>query len=261
MSDEIMDVSAESSPAAAEPIADPSQATTQPAPAPVQPKGFHEHPDWQSMVRSRREDRQAMEAMRRELAEFKQARQQSPDAPLSQEETQAIQVLKKLMARDPELAAALGLAKQLPQFQQRFQGMDQLQAQAARAHTHAAKSAIKELAATAGLKTDDESMDILVPMVAGAAARMPDGNERYSNGDLSVFSEAFNKIKPWLENLRKPADAAVAQTKFKTKTLPPAPRGSAAGSPAPVKATAENAREVEADMHRRAKDMLAGLQG
>jgi hypothetical protein len=259
MSDE-MEVSADSSSAQpTEPAAEPSQATTQPAPAQAQPKGFHEHPDWQRMVRSRHEDRQAMQALQREIQSLRQAGQQSNDQPLTQEETQALTVLKRLMARDPDLAAALGVAKQLPQFQQRFQGIDQIQAQAARAHVSAAKATVKELAANAGFKTDDASMNVLLPAVVAAAQRLENGNERYGQGDFSVFEEALNSIKPWFDELRKPAEQTVAQTKNKVRNLPPAPRGGAPGAPAPAKLVPGKEREFESGMHKRAKDMLSGL--
>jgi hypothetical protein len=259
MSDE-MDVSADSSPAQpTEPAAEPSQATTQPVPAQAQPKGFHEHPDWQRMVRSRHEDRQAMQALQRELQTLRQSGQQSTDQPLTQEETQALGVLKRLMARDPDLAAALGVAKQFPQVQQRLQGYDQMQAQAARAHNNAARSSIKELAAAEGLPTDDANLKHIVRLVAGAAMELENGNERYAGGDLSVWEEAFNQVKPWFAGLRKPAEASVAQTKNKVRNLPPAPRGGAPGAPAPAKLVPGKEREFESGMHKRAKDMLSGL--
>ncbi len=148
-----------------------------------------------------------------------QTQSQAPDAPLTQEEQAAVTALKRLMARDPELKTALMAGQQLPQFQQRFQGIDQMQAQAAQAHNHAARSSIKEMAAAEGLPTDDASLRNITRLVAGEAMSLENGNERYSQGDLSVLEEAFNNIKVFLTNMRKPAEQSLMQTKNKLKQL------------------------------------------
>src|SRR5262245_22878018 len=149
----------------------PSQATTQPAAPDQQPAGFHQHPDWQRMVASRREDRAMIQTLRGEIQRLTQTVQQrqaqSPDAPLTQEEQAAITTLKRLMARDPELAAALGVSKQMPQFQTRMQAFDQSEARAAQAHIAASKSFVKDLAAEYGLSTDDASLKHIMRLVAG----------------------------------------------------------------------------------------------
>jgi hypothetical protein len=262
MSDEMnVDVSADSS--SAQSGADPSQATSQSASqAPAQqPKGFHEHPDWQRMVASRREDRALVSQLQQKIAAFERSQQAQPGSQqtYSPEELQAINALKRLLAGDPELKAVLDLAKKSPQFEQRFQGMDQFQAQAARAHTSAARSHIKELAAAENLPTDDASLRHIVRLVAGEAMQLDNGNERYASGDMSVLEEAFQSIKPWLSGLRKPAEQTVAQTKNKLKQLPPPMRGSTAGEPAPKKLEQGKEREFEADMHKRAKERLSQL--
>lgn len=253
--------SAESSPATPSPEVEstPSQGALDPAQAP-QMKGFHEHPDWQRMVKSRQEDRAAMQQMQSRIMAFEKAQQQAqqrPDAPLSQEESAALQTLKKLMLRDPEMAAALGLAKRSGEFDQRFQAYDRSQSAAAMAHQNAAKSYIKELASSNNLAVDDKFLNTyLIPMVAKAAMGLENGDARFQSGDMSVLDEAFKDVMGFISHLRKPAEQQIAQTKAKLRTLPQVARGAAAGQPAMPKAEAGKEREFEAALHAKAKAML-----
>jgi len=260
MPDEVMDAQVDSSPTTTtEPADSTSQATTTPA-QPAQPAEppFHQHPRFRELTTANRE-------MKQQIAQLMQAQQRSQQQgqPMAPEEAQQYQqaaaALKRLISQDPELAGILRLAKEAPQYQQRAQAMDQMQAAQARAHTTSARSAIKELAAADGLPTDDASMRHIVRLVAGEAMSLEQGNERYSSGDLSVLEEAFNAIKPWLSAMRKPAEASVAQTKNKMKQLPPPARGGVAGQPAPAKLVPGKEREFEANLHKTAKERLAQL--
>lgn len=257
MSDEVMDVSADSSSASVE-TADPSQATTQPAQPAVQPKGFHEHPDWQRMVASRREDRATIQQLQQTLQAMQQQMRQpqSQDGPLTQEEQQAIAVLKKLMGRDPELAAALMASKRLPQYDKQFEGVTLMQQQAAQAHYHASRAAIREMAKTEGLPTDDKSLVNIVRLVAGAAMAMENGEERFKSGDMNILQEAFDSIKDFLGAMRKPAQDSLVSTKNKVKQLPKPPVGGAAGAPAMPKPQPGKEREYEQSLHSMARKML-----
>jgi len=258
MSGEIVDAAADSSTATTD-NAETSQATSQPA-QPAQPAEppFHQHPRFRELTTSNRELKQQIAQLTQRMQHTQQ--QGQPMAPEeAQQYQQAAAALKRLIAQDPELAGILRLAKDAPQYQQRFQGIDAMQAQAARAHTTSARSAIKELASADGLPTDDASMRHIVRLVAGEAMSLEQGNERYSSGDLSVLEEAFNAIKPWLSAMRKPAEASVAQTKNKMKQLPPPARGGVAGQPAPAKLVPGKEREFEANLHKTAKERLAQL--
>jgi hypothetical protein len=260
MPDEVMDAQVDSSTTDTT-----TDAATAPAPStqvapPVDSRPFHEHPRFRELTTANREMKAQIAALTQRMQQTQQ--QGQPMAPEeAQQYQQAAAALKRLIGNDPELRGIFDLLKQAPQFQQRFQGIDAMQAQAARAHTNAARSAIKELAAADGLPTDDASLRHIVRLVAGEAMSLEQGNERYSSGDLSVLEEAFTAIKPWLSAMRKPAEATVAQTKNKTKGLPPAPRGGVAGQPAPAKLEPGKERAYEADMHSRARKMLESLQG
>jgi len=262
MFDETTDVSADSSSASPDGSdATTSQATEQPAGA--QPKGFHEHPDWQRMVASRREDRVMIQRLQGEIQRLGQATQRasSGEQPLTQEEQNAISVLEKLIGRSPKLAAMLKMAEQAPQFQTKLQGFEQSEARAARAQTMAARGSIKDMATEYGLPTDDASLKHIVRLVAGAAMEMPEGNERYASGDLDILREAFEQVKPWLAAMRKPAEQATATTKTKTKGLPPRPgAGAAPGPAAPMeRKKGEDDRAFETRMHATARDRLNAL--
>ena len=259
MSSEIVDAAADSSSAqTTEPEVTTDQAPTQPVQTPEPP--FHQHPRFRELTTANREMKQQI-AQLMERDRQRQLQQSQPGQPvLNDQEREAITVLKKLMQSDPELAAALGVAKQMPQFQQRFQGMDQMQARAAQVHNQAARSTIKELAAAEGLDTSDASLKHIVRLVAGAAMDLENGNERYASGDLSVLEEAFDLIKKgWLSNLRKPAEQTLTQTKNKLRTLPPPARGTAPGEPAAPKLEPGKERVFEQGLHARAKKMLSEL--
>lgn len=268
MPDDIIDETADSSPASdASASADSSQATTQPAnPADQQqqqqqqPRGFHEHPDWQRMVRSRHEDRALITALQRELQGIRQQGQPNGQQYMSPEERQkydeAAAALEKVLAHNPKLARLLKMAEQAPEYERRFQAQDQSEARAARAQMTAATNHIKDLAAQSGLATDAANLRHVVRLVAGEAMGMEGGHARYNSGDLSLLTEAFEAVKPWFSQLRKPADQALAQTKTKTKQLPPPMRGAPAGAPAVKPPQPGKEREYERDMHKRALNML-----
>ena len=258
------DVSADSSSATSTTdggAAPTSQATEQPAGA--QPKGFHEHPDWQRMVTSRREDRAVIQRLQGEIQRLSAATQRasSGEQPLTQEEQAALSVLERLAARSPKLAAAMRLAEQAPNITKGMEGFQQSEARAARAQTMAARGSIKDMATEYGLPTDDASLKHIVRLVAGAAMEMPEGNERYAGGDLDILREAFEQVKPWLTAMRKPAEQAAAQTKTKTKGLPPRPGAGAAPGPAApmVRKQGEDDRAYETRMHATARDRLNAL--
>jgi hypothetical protein len=213
------------------------------------------------MVASRREDRAALGQMRQRLEAYEKSQTNQPGSQqvYTPEELQAISAIKRLMAGDPELKAMLDLGKKGPQFEQRFQSLDQIEARAAHVHQTAAVSSIKELAGAAGFPVDDNNLRHIVRLVAGEAMSLENGNERYAKGDPSLFQEAFRNITPWLSALRKPAEQSVTATKNKMKQLPPPMRGSVAGQPAakPIKEGEE--RQAEQDMHKRARERLSQL--
>jgi hypothetical protein len=252
--------SADSSSATTEPAADSSQATTQPAQQTQTPEPpFHQHPRFRELTSQNRELKQQIAQLSQAMQRFQQTQAQ-PGQPRSPEEQwqrqQAIQALKQLLGEDPELKNILELAKQKDQFQQQFQGIGQMQQQAAQAHNHAARAAIKELAAADNLPTDDASMRQIVRLVAGEAMSLENGDERYKSGDMGVLSEAYENIKPWLASLRKPAEQSLVQTKNKLKQLPKPAQGSAPGQPAMPKMQPGKEREYEQSLHGLARKML-----
>lgn len=230
-----------------------------------QPRGFHEHPDWQRMVASRREDRALIGQLTQRLQQIEGRQQQSGQQPLTPEEQQQFQVaataLRRLLASDPELARLLQLAKGAPEIDKRLQGIDVMQQQAARAHIDHARSVVKDMAAADGLPVDNASLKRIVQLVAAEAQTLENGNDRFSSGDMTVLAEAFNNIKPWLAGLRKPAEQNVAATKNKVRGLPPTPArgGQPAGKAVPPQV--KDPRQREQQMHADARARLAELLG
>lgn len=247
---------------------DSSQATTQPAP--VDPNAgvpFHQHPRWIQRERQWQTERtqlgNALQNMQQQIRDLTNKSQSGPG--LSGDEAkqyaEAAAILKKVIATDPELAQIMGLPRTVQELAQNSQGVKQLQEASVRAHHAQATARLEAMAAKEGLKTDPDSMEAIVHLVAGRAMRLENGGERYSQGDFSVLAEAFEQVKQLLGGLKKDPSAIVAN-KNKLKKLPtPMKSGAPAGTPAPAKPEPGKLREFEADMHTRARKMLAELEG
>lgn len=241
---------------------DPAQQQQQ---APQVP--FHQHPRFREITSQNRELRNTVQQLTQRLNQIEQRTQNQGGASQQdqREYLEAAQALRKVMQADPELASMLELTKRFPQLQQGVQGVQELQAQAARARLNEARSHIENLVKDAKLTIDKNYTPHLIRLIAGAAMQLPDGDERYRAGDLSVLTEAFEQIKPFLNALRTPATVATAQTKNQMKQIPPRPAGGTAGQPAPAKLKADasttDVRQFEANMHDRGKAMLREMFG
>jgi hypothetical protein len=169
---------------------------------------------------------------------------------------EAAAALKRIFAADPELAALFEARKHLPSLAQGYQSVQQLTQAQARAQQSQARNHIEQLVKTAGIEVDKKHLPHVVRLVAGAAMGLPEGNERYDRGDLSVLDEAFTEVKEFIEAFRKGGTAQVVQTKDKLKKMPPAPRGGPAGTEAPKPIEPGQERAALADMHKRGLALL-----
>lgn len=261
-------ISAESS-TASDSSADTSQATVQPAQTQQQTQDqlpFHTHPRFKELTSSNRDLKGTVAQLQRTISDLQRAQMQSRsgDGMNDDERRQygeAAAALRKVLSADPELARLLEISKQFPQVAQGVQGIEQLQQAAAKQHNQAARSYIRDLATAAKLATDDASLKHVSRLVAGAAMELENGQQRYGEGDFGVLDEAFKAVLPFLDGLRKGASTATAQTKDKVRSLPPAPRGGAAGDAAPAKLVPGKEREYETSLHQTATRMLKGIVG
>lgn len=265
MEDFANDVAAESSPAGSQ--SEPSsQGTSTPDPAQAgaqqQQQPFHTHPRFRALIEENRGLKATVGSLNQRLGQLESlsARAQAQGGMTQEEAAQyreAATALKKIIQNDPELAQLLQLREHLPQLRQGYESVQQLGRAQAQAQMTSARNHIRDMAAKEGLPTDQKYLTHLVRLVAAEAMQLPDGNERYDRGDMSVLEEAFASIKgSFLGTLRREATAGVAQTKDKLKKMPPAPRGGAAGPEAPKAPAAGEERKFTSDMHKRGLALL-----
>ena len=248
----------------------PSGTPAPTGPAPSQPEGvaapesfpFHQHPRFRELIAENRSLKESTQQLSQRLAQLEQlqttARQ---DGGLTADEkrqyAEAATALKRIFAADPELKALFEARTYLPQLAEGYQSVQRLTQAQGQAQMETARGHIAQLAAQEGLPADKKWLTHLTRLVAGAAMGLDNGNERYDRGDLSVLDEAFDAVKgDFLALLRQNAATATAQAKTKLRTLPPAPRGSAAGPEAPPKPEPGKEREFVQGLHKRGLAML-----
>ena len=250
----------ESSPGPGSPTpSGPTPSTSGGAGAPEAQPPFHLHPRFRELTTENRTLKESITALNTRLAQIEQ-RSAQPGT-LSAEERQqyaeAASALKRIFEADPELKQFFGARQYLPQLAEGYRGVQQLTEAQSRAHQNTARSHISQLAAKDGFPSDSKWTAHLVRLVAGAALGMPEGNQRYDSGDLSILDEAYASVKgDFLASLRKEASAQITGTKGKLKTLPPAPAGGAAGPEAPAKPVPGKEREFIQGLHKRGLQML-----
>lgn len=238
----------------------PSTPGTAPAPPPTAPlPPFHTHPRFRELVTENRTMKGTIQELQTRLTQLESTATATGTltAEERQQYTEAATALKRIFAMDPDLKMLLESRDYLPRLAEGYQSVQQLTAAQARNQQTAAKSHIARLAQEEGLPTDPKWVAHLVRLVAGAAMGLPDGDQRYDQGDLSVLDEAFTAVKgDFITALRQAGAASLTQSKGKVKTLPPAPRGTSAGEPAPLKVEPGKAREFARGMHQRGLSLL-----
>jgi hypothetical protein len=257
--------------------ADSSQATTQPAGQPKEQ--YVPLARMQEYVRQVQEARpiiarvpqleaQLKEASDRIAAYEKKAAQGATTPEDDYQMSMAQQALERLLMRDekmlervlmnhPKMAALLKNADQLVAGQGGLQQIQQAQGQAL---LRSAQSHIHGLAKEAGLPQEPGYLQRLVRLVAAEAQQLEGGNQRFSQGDLSVLDEAFQALQGnFLAHTKRAGTAALIATKNATSQLPPAPRGGAAGPPGLPKfdPAKTSVRDRLQQLSRAAGDMLA----
>lgn len=260
--------SAESPPA--ESAGTPSAGTLNAAPAQPTEQQIP-YARFQQIVRENQGFRQNDAQRQQEVAQLRQELQKlqqqaagpARTADERQQRTEAIKALKELMGEDDELKDLPAMRKELLQLKQGYQGVQQItqaqqQAQQRQAFTH-----IEQLAKSASLPTDKANLTRLVRLVAQEAQSIPDAEQRYAQGDLSLFDDAFKAINEgFLGQFRRDAVAPVITAKNRTRQLPPAStRGGPPGAAAPLKLVEGKEREYQRAIHQGADARLRELQG
>jgi len=226
---------------------------------------FHQHPDWQRMVRERNESRTAQDQMRQELQALRQSHQAAQRAgqasQVSPEEQQAIDALSTLLKKSPWGKTLLGLVDAAPHLIKGYQGVQQLTQTQQTGVINSSRREIGTLAQSAGLPHAAGDVDLYEDIVTGIIGRDPEALQRFQQGDTSVVGDAFKKFTDgFAATLRRGPTAALVDTKLKTKQLPPRPAGGAAGPAAPEKLKpGDDPRQFAANMGKRARAMLSEL--
>ena len=256
-------VDTDSSPVSPGAVAETSPASVTPDTAPAsEPQApFHNHPRFRALISENRDLKTAQQQLTQRLAQLEQlqsaANQGSLNADEQRQYAEAATALKRIFAADPELKAFFESRNYLPQLAQGYQSIQHLSRAQGQAQLETSRAHIARLATKEGLPTDTKWLSHLNRLVAGAAMGLENGNERYERGDLSVLDEAFQSVKgDFLTLLRQSAATQTAQTKGKLKTMPPAPRGSAAGLEAPKPIEEGKEREFVQGLHKRGLAML-----
>jgi hypothetical protein len=181
---------------------------------------------------------------------------------LSAEDTRTYQeaatALKQIFSADPELKTLLEMMKngqQLMGTQQTVQSLQQAQLRQMEQH---GVQRILSAADTENLPKDDNFRRVLVKTVEALALTIPQAKERFAQGDLTVLDEAFELAKPFLAQIKREGQTQLLDTKNRTRQLPPAPRGSAAGPPGLPKLDPNNPNAFASALHQAAAKHLGG---
>lgn len=246
MEGEGQDVAVESAPST-DTQETPAQAPSQPAQQPPE-QPFHLHPRFQELIRDRNMSRQTIAQLQQQfeqsqakIAELERKQTQGRTSPEEDEQLrQAGTALERIIMSNPEMLDRLLSAH--PKFKTLSEnadkllasqtGVQQIQQAQGQALMRQAESRIHSLAKEANLPQDPAYLQRLVRLVAAEAQAIEGGNQRFSQGDLSVLDEGFKALlQNFLAHTQRAGTAGLLQTKSRTQSLPPAPRGGAAGPP------------------------------
>ena len=224
---------------------------------------FHQHPDWQRMVRDRNDANARAHQLEQRLRQL-ETTPRTPGTPRTPEEQRAradaLQALNDLVGDDPKWKAVLALAQHGPQIVQGLQGVQNLTRAQQDGLVRGARTELSSLAKEAGLPHTGDALDTIEDIVTGIIGRDPDAMQKFQQGDTSVVSAAFKKLADgFVANLRRSSTATLVDTKNKVRQLPPVSRGGPAGPAAPAKLEPGKEREYEAGLHKSARARLAEL--
>lgn len=225
------------------------QAPIQPVePAPPKEPPFHQHPRFQQLIRDGQMSKQTIAQLQQQVEQYQQKfaelERKANQGRTSPEEDEQLRLagsaLERILMSNPELLDRLLSAH--PKFKTLSENADkllattgqteQMQQAQSQALMRQATGHIHTLAKEAGLPQDPAYLQRLVRLVAAEAQAIEGGNQRFSQGDLSVLDEGFKALQSnFLAHTQRAGTAGLLQTKSRTQSLPPAPRGGAAGPP------------------------------
>jgi hypothetical protein len=242
-------------------------AATQPG-TPGEPQGQQKPPSqtvpydrFREVIGQNQQLRQTVATMQGRLQQMEQLSQKAQtQGGLSTEDQRTYQeaatALKQIFSADPELKQLLELMKNGQQWQGTQQTVQSLRDAQLRQMEQQGVQRILSYADSEGLPKDEASRKIFVKLVESMALTIPQAKERFAAGDLTLIDEAMDLAKPLLAHVKREGQTQLLDTKQKTRNLPPAARGSAAGPPGLPKLDPNNPRPFESALHKAASDML-----
>lgn len=253
---------------AVDPAADPAQAPSQPAqPAAEKQPPFHEHPRWQQMLGQNRQLQGTVQQLSQRIQQMealqqKAAQQGSLSAADLAQYQEAGAAMEKIMQATDWGRDLLAMRAQKAQLESGQQTLTRIQQQQAQALSRQSISHITNLAEKAGYDVKNQPwVASLVRGIAAHALATPGANERFDQGDLTVLDEVFKEYQEtFLSRLQRAGQAQTLATKQRTASLPPAPRGGAAGPPGLPKFDGSKPNAIPQrfdDLARAASQMLA----
>jgi hypothetical protein len=170
---------------------------------------------------------------------------------------EAAAALKQIFSADPELKQLLEMMKNGQQLLGTQQTVQSLRDAQLRQMEQQGVQRILAYADQEGLPKDESSRKVFVKLVESMALTIPQAKERFAQGDLTLLDEAFDLAKPLLAHVKREGQTQLLDTKTKTRQLPPAPRGSAAGPPGLPKLDPSNPRAFASALHTAAAQHLS----
>ena len=161
----------------------------------------------------------------------------------------AAQAIKEIFKADPELKGLLDSG----QTQQTVKSLQEAQM---RSLEQQGIQRILKSADEAGLPQTENVRHVFIKAVEGMATTIPNYRQRFAQGDLTLLDEAIELAKPLLDQLKREGQTQLLDTKNRTRQLPPAPRGGAAGPPGLPKLDPNNPRAYESALHAAAAQHL-----
>lgn len=217
---------------------------------------FHQHPRWQQMLGENRQLKAAVQTLASQMQQLQAAAQRNGGAtpPEQQQYQEAAAALRKIFEADPELRTLLEQAKHGSTL---ASGLQQVRQSQMAALERQGIDRILSRAKEAGLPQGKEYLTRLVKTVEAEVLQIDQGKQRFAAGDLSVLDEAFANINEhFLGQMRREQTAQTLATKDKTRQLPPAPRGGAAGPAGLPKLDPDNPRAFQSALNKRATELL-----
>jgi len=220
---------------------------------------------WQSEAAKHQAQAQQYAAMLQAVAQANRQRQAPNLSDLSEQERLAYQALQRLNARDPTYQAMQQGLREMAQYRQHYQALQQQQQALARQTQTSlisqGQGQIGMLAQQAGLPTDANYLGHVENNLAAIIRSNPEAHARWRQGDPSIVPWAFRVYQQeGIGPLARQSNAAIAQVKNSMRNLASPMRGGSPGQPLFPKPVPGQERQYTTDMHRAAA-MLAAQYG